>query len=503
MNKQIPSFGKIFVMVAFAGLCFVLLLWLWLTFGGSAPLKANGYRFTVPFGEATQLAKEADVRISGVNVGKVKGLETDKRSGLSIATIEMKPGFAPVPVDTKATLRQKTLLGETYIQLTPGTSGARAIAEGGALAKAQVSPTVELDEILRTFDPKTRKELSNWIEQQAIAFTGRSADVSELIGNLPGFEEELTKTLTVLDQQSAALKEFSGSTADVLAALTEQQGQLTSLISNSERVFSTTGRRNTELAEAIKALPTFQRELTATTKRLTKYAENTDPLVKELTPAARAATPVVQSVAKSAPNLAALARGVGPLVDASEKGLPATTEFLQQFRAFTSELDAPLSQLAPVLDEANLYRQEITSAIANASAALELEQRVNDDPKTKAHVLRVTTPLNPEGLSLYSNRLPTNRQNAYALPGAGKALGTKPVYDARSCGPDLTITAEGSEANIDPTLLQQIIKYALNGGDVRAPTCSQQPRFDLGGTITRFLQVRADPAGLRAGLPVP
>ena len=35
MNKQVPSLGKILVMVGFALLCFVLLLWLWLTFGGS------------------------------------------------------------------------------------------------------------------------------------------------------------------------------------------------------------------------------------------------------------------------------------------------------------------------------------------------------------------------------------------------------------------------------------------------------------------------------------
>lgn len=89
MNKQVPSLGKILVMVGFALLCFVLLLWLWLTFGGSTPLKANGYRFTVPFGEATQLAREADVRIAGVNVGKVKNLQTNKKTGLSIATIQM------------------------------------------------------------------------------------------------------------------------------------------------------------------------------------------------------------------------------------------------------------------------------------------------------------------------------------------------------------------------------------------------------------------------------
>ena len=66
MVKSAPSFGRIAVMVVFALSCFGLLLFLWLAFGGPIPLKPKGYRFDVSFSEATQLAVEADVRISGV-----------------------------------------------------------------------------------------------------------------------------------------------------------------------------------------------------------------------------------------------------------------------------------------------------------------------------------------------------------------------------------------------------------------------------------------------------
>ena len=72
MVKDAPSFGKIAAMVLFALSCFGLLLFLWLAFGGPVPLKPKGYRFHTSFAEAGQLALEADVRISGVPVGKVK-----------------------------------------------------------------------------------------------------------------------------------------------------------------------------------------------------------------------------------------------------------------------------------------------------------------------------------------------------------------------------------------------------------------------------------------------
>src|SRR3954464_11206219 len=126
-------------MVGFALSCFPLLLFLWRAFGGPIPLKPKGYRFHASFGEATQLAKEADVRISGVSVGKVKDIQTDKHRGRSDATIELKQDYAPLPRDTKAILRQKTLLGETYVELSPGDKAKGIIQEGGTLAASQVS----------------------------------------------------------------------------------------------------------------------------------------------------------------------------------------------------------------------------------------------------------------------------------------------------------------------------------------------------------------------------
>src|SRR3954452_6267150 len=149
MQKQAPTIGRLLVMVGFALSCFGLLLFLWLAFGGPVPLKPKGYQFDVSFREGTQLAKEADVRISGVSVGKVKDIVPNGKTGRSDATIEMEPDYAPVPSDTKAILRQKTLLGETYVELSPGHKKADPIPERGKLANSRVAPTVELDEIFR------------------------------------------------------------------------------------------------------------------------------------------------------------------------------------------------------------------------------------------------------------------------------------------------------------------------------------------------------------------
>src|SRR3954469_9904268 len=98
-------------MVIFALSCFGILTFLWVSFGGSVPLKPKQYELKVDFPEATTLAEQADVRISGVPVGRVQRKELN--GNYALATLRIKPEFAPIPKDSKAVLRQKTLLGET------------------------------------------------------------------------------------------------------------------------------------------------------------------------------------------------------------------------------------------------------------------------------------------------------------------------------------------------------------------------------------------------------
>ena len=89
MNKRGVSPARVLVAVAFALSCFGLALFLWVSFGGPIPLQPKSYEFTVPFNEATQLAQQSDVRISGVSVGKVTGIKLAD-DGLSEPVLSVK-----------------------------------------------------------------------------------------------------------------------------------------------------------------------------------------------------------------------------------------------------------------------------------------------------------------------------------------------------------------------------------------------------------------------------
>ena len=498
MNKAAPSFGRIAAMVVFALSCFGLLLFLWLAFGGAIPLKPQGYRVTVSFGEAATLATEADVRISGVPVGKVKTIEPDNATGRSNVVIELESDYAPLPSDARAILRQKTLLGETYVELTPGSPDAEPVSEGGALAAGQVSDTVQLDEIYRTFDQPTRAAFQTWMQEQARAIgDGRGAELNQALGNLGPFAEDAAELVDILNRQEGALRGVVANTGVVFEALTERGDQLRSLIENSNRVFAATASRDRELQEAFVALPTFERESRETVERLAEFAVDTDPLVTQLRPAARELSPTLEDLGALAPDLEALFRELGPLIDASVRGFPAAERVLEDLRPLLAQLDPATRQLTPILDFIGLYKGELTAFFANTAAATQARDN------SGVHYLRTTNPLNPENLAVYPRRIGTSRPNPYQMPGAFRQLaGGLPVFDDRQCAnpvPNITNTGlpvVGTiplDQLIPNELLQRVIRYAFAGapgGAVPAPACRRQGPYDYGGERTQYPHVR-------------
>ena len=169
METRAPTFGQIAVAIGFALSCFGLLLFLWTTFGGPIPLKPKGYRIKVPVNEGTQLAKESDVRISNVSVGKVKDIQLgdgDRRGGDDRDRRQVRAdprGHAgdPAPEDAaRRDLRRAHAREQGRAEACPRTASCR---------QAQVADSVQLDEIFRTFDPKTRAAFQTWMQGAAEA----------------------------------------------------------------------------------------------------------------------------------------------------------------------------------------------------------------------------------------------------------------------------------------------------------------------------------------------
>jgi ABC-type transporter Mla subunit MlaD len=513
METRPPTTARILIAVGFALSCFGLALFLWLAFGGPIPLKPEGYRFTVPFDEATQLAVESDVRISGVSVGKVKSVDLSD-AGYADATVEMDSPYAPIPDDTRATLRQKTLLGETYVELTPGSDEADTLPEGGTLAPAQVAPSVQLDEIFRTFDPKTRAAFQAWQQGAAAAFRGRGDDVSIAIASLDPFAEEADRLLRLLDSQDVALSEFLKQGAETFNALSERPGQLRGTIQNSATVFATLAERNRDLAEVFRVFPTFLRESRETLTRLERFANDTDPVVLALEPAARELTPTLKTVQTLTPVLNSFFGALGDVIPLAPKGFSSVRKLLDDdLPPVLKAFDPWLQDFNSFLEVLGMYKQEVTSLLGNVAAA---SQGVFFDANVgeSFHYVRSEAPLAPDAIAAYPQRLQLTRTNPYFKPKglAQLAQGLK-SFEVRQC--DMGVNAfldpntpsdpafssrVGGDAAASQAFFDRLKLYAFNNQlsttDIPEAPCNEQSAFESIGENqeqSHYLHVRQEP----------
>lgn len=503
METRAPTVGRIAIALAFALSCFGLLLFLWLAFGGPVPLKANSYRVNMHFDEASQLAVESDVRISGVSVGKVKSIELAD-DGLADATIEIEPKYAPMPSNTQAILRQKTLLGETYVELTPGDRDSEPIPEGGQLNTAQVSDAVQLDEIFRTFDEPTRVAFQNWMADASVALRGRGADLNAAIGNLAPFAERADDLLQVLDTQRLAVKQLVDSGGQTFDAISARPGELRSLIESSEEVFSTTANRDDEIRQLFQVLPTFLDESKLTLERLDEFATDTDPLVTQLRPSAREISGTFLQLKTLSPKLETFFTGLRPVIDRSQRGFGALRQILDDdLPPALGRVDSFFDELIPVIDTADRYKREITAFLANVSAATNGES-VPGGTQDAVKFLRATGPLGPAVLASPPSPYSTTRLNAYVKPGGYTKLaqGLDSFVTQQCNGGGLSATLNGP-GDFTGTLYDRVQVYAMGGAgivntdDVPAPPCRQQaPQPSVGGPPnekTDYLHVHPEP----------
>jgi phospholipid/cholesterol/gamma-HCH transport system substrate-binding protein len=434
MQKQAPSLAKIAAMVAFALSCFALLVFLWVSFGGPTPIKPKGYRFEAVFEEAPLLVSESDVRISGLNVGKVKKLTLEEREGATLVEMEIDAKYAPIPSDTRATLRPKSILGQTYVELTPGSKEAPPLADGGRLRTESVQESVEIDEVIRTFDRPTRRAFQGWVRELAVAIDGRSEDLNDAIGNLEPFVANGRDVLRILDEEEPALRQLVRNASIALGAVNERQGQLRELITNADRFFGATASRNEALADAIFIFPTFLDESRLTIARLERFSRDARPLVRDLQPVARELRPTLANLGALAPDLEALFRRTDPLIRESGQTLPHAARFLRGAEPVLANLHPYLQELNPIVAYLNYQQEQVSDFIMNGANTLNatLPAPPGRGPR---HYLRQYGVTNARSLGIQTRRPEYDRGNAYPIPNYSRRFPAFGAYEAFDCKP--------------------------------------------------------------------
>lgn len=102
--------------------------------------KVQGYNVTADFARVDGISSGSDVRISGVKVGTVTGLELDPVTFLARISFNIDPTIE-LPADTLGKIESEGLLGGQYLALEPGAEDT-LLQDGDRLTYTQSSPSL-------------------------------------------------------------------------------------------------------------------------------------------------------------------------------------------------------------------------------------------------------------------------------------------------------------------------------------------------------------------------
>jgi phospholipid/cholesterol/gamma-HCH transport system substrate-binding protein len=97
---------------------------------GSFEFKKEGYEIKVLFNIVSGVQKNAPVRLAGVEIGQVKNIELSYADGTKVAVTLWLQERAKLKRDSRAHITALGLMGEKYIEVSPGSKDSPYLKPG-------------------------------------------------------------------------------------------------------------------------------------------------------------------------------------------------------------------------------------------------------------------------------------------------------------------------------------------------------------------------------------
>jgi ABC-type transporter Mla subunit MlaD len=190
------------------------------------------YELKAEVPSAANLVVGNDVRIGGSRVGLVSDIAPKRRDDgttIAVLSLTMERSVAPLPRDSTVLIRPRSALGLKYVEITRGT-GERGYDDGATMPLAAATPTpVEFDEVLSTFDEKTRAAVAANTTGFGDALAGRGESLNTAIGALRPLLRDIVPVAENLAAPGTGLNRLFpalGRTAAIVAPAAESQAEL-------------------------------------------------------------------------------------------------------------------------------------------------------------------------------------------------------------------------------------------------------------------------------------
>lgn len=452
-------------------------------FGGSLPFGSSPFVLRAVFTANTDLHIPSPVRIAGVQVGEVTGVQRiDGSRTAGIVVMQIDKDGLPIHADATAQIRSRIFLeGNFYVQLSPGTPDSPILSSGATLPAANTAGPVQLDRVLSALDSNARSNLQKLVQGLGGALNspptaaqqrGQDPAVAGLTG-AQGLNYALRysansfKAAAIVNEALLGIRgnDLSGvvrGESEVFQGLAHSGEALPQLVGNFQQTMAGLATNQADLSDAIALLPAVLRSaeradgaLDASFGPTQRFASALLPGIRALGPTITASLPWLKQATDlvSGSELGGLLRYLGPAVDNTSTAVGSisslNTEASELSQCFTKVLvptgDETITEDPSPPTGLKVYEQLFQSSVGLTSSAQNFDGN--------GRYLRATvgggsnqvqsSPLSNGG-SLYGNAVLPLEGTLPSFPSSGRAPalnGSVPCF--KQSVPNLNSAAKG------------------------------------------------------------
>ncbi len=238
---------------------------------------AHQFEVRAVFTTSQNINTNSPVRIAGVNVGKVTGVEhltssdpgfdqatrtaDGKATGQQATVVTMEINDVGLPIHQDATMKLRPRLfleGNLFVDLHPGTPEAPDISDGYTVPESQTSVSVQLDQVLSTLQSDVRANLQSFLHELGNSFIkyGGANGLREFYASSSGaFKNGSLVNEALLGTEPHDLSNLVRNLDSTVRALDVHESQLQNFVTNLRIVTGSFAAQDQALARGVSEIP--------------------------------------------------------------------------------------------------------------------------------------------------------------------------------------------------------------------------------------------------------
>ena len=300
--------GKTALTACFVATCFAGILGTIHLIGAPLPFSSE-YHVSAIFPDAEGVIPDSSVTIGGALAGRVEQVSLTPQ-GAKVTMRLLDRWQHTVHRDATASVRIKSLLGERFVNIDPGTPGQAMLASDSTIGQ-RGTLSVELTDVLDMLDQPTRARLGVLLGSLGTATNGRAGDVNTAIHDLRTLVTDLQPLTGTFQHRSADVQHLIGQADTVTRDLAAEQGTLGGLISNANTAFGSLDSDKQALLGLIDKGDSLAKDFSTVLDPQTQAGfrdtlQNAPPALTQTASLGSTLTPTVQQLRPGLPSYVAL-----------------------------------------------------------------------------------------------------------------------------------------------------------------------------------------------------